>query len=83
MKYVIAETKVEYHLVEADEDLDMESIIQQVKTNLSKYEYGWEAIRELLDLYELNFGICGTILPNECGKEVLNIEITQAEENDE
>nr|DAR61785.1 MAG TPA: hypothetical protein [Caudoviricetes sp.] len=75
MKLIIGETKTEYHLVEVDDEIDMNVIIEQIKSGLSSYEHGWEALRDILDLYKLNFGVNYELKPIECGTEIDDIYI--------
>lgn len=64
-----------YHLIEIDDDLDIEEIIQTANENLHKYESGCEAITVVLERVKDTYGLEYEIKCGYCGTEIDGISI--------
>lgn len=72
-KYVIAETVTHYHMVEIDDEIDIEAVIYAANNEPSGTAY--EIIDDILKEYKEEHGFNYSIQPNYCGTDTLNIEL--------
>lgn len=79
-KYVIAETVTHYHLVEIDDELDIDDIIREARLLLST-AVGYEAIEDILKDYKEEHGFDYTVKPNYCGTCSEGLEIVGCEDD--
>lgn len=79
-KYVIAETVTHYHMVEIDDELDIEDVVKTAKSLLSTAT-GYEAIEDILQYHKEEHGFDYTIKPNYCGTCSENIEVMGCDED--
>lgn len=75
--YLIRETVNHFHTVTLDEELDIDDIIEQAKSNSKMYEAGYEAVEAILKAYKDRYGFDYKIKPNDCGTEVLDMDIIE------
>ena len=64
-----------YHLIEIDDDLDVEEIIQTANETLSKHDSGCDAIKAQLERLEDTYGFEYEIKEEFCGREIDSIYV--------
>ena len=65
-KYVVAETVTYYHMVEIDDELDIEDIVNSARQDV-KNNTGYEALESKLKHYQSLYNFDYSIKPNYCG----------------
>lgn len=65
-RYVVAETVTHYHLVEIDDELDIDDIVKTSKANLGR-DTGYEALESTLRHYQALYNFDYSVKPNYCG----------------
>lgn len=71
----ICEVVKHYHVIEVDDDVDIEELIHDVNYNLSKHDSGCEAISVALDKIKNTYGLDYEIKCNYCGTEIDGLSI--------
>ena len=72
-RYVIREVVNHYHLIEVDDEVDIENVIYAANNEPTGTAY--EIIDDILREYKDNRGFDYKIKPNYCGTDTLNIEL--------
>ena len=71
----ICEVVKHYHVIEVDDETDVEELVRNVNYNLNKYDSGCEALSVTLDKIKNTYGLDYEIKCNYCGTEVDGISI--------
>lgn len=71
----VCEVVKHYHLIEVDEEVDVEELIRQANYNLDRHDSGCEAIQTLLEKYKNTYGFDYEIKCSYCGSEVEGLSI--------
>lgn len=64
-----------YHLIEVDDELDIEEIVQAANHNSSRCDSGCEAIKDQLDKLKDTYGFDYEIKEKHCGVEIESIYV--------
>lgn len=72
-KYVIREVVNHYHLVEVDDEVDIENVMYAANKEPTGTAY--EIIDDILKEYKDDHGFDYKIKPNYCGTDTVNIEL--------
>lgn len=75
--YLIREVVNHYHAVTLDEELDIDDIVERVKASSKLYDTGYEAVEAILKAYKDRYGFDYNIRPNDCGTEVLDMDVIE------
>lgn len=75
--YLIREVVNHYHTITLDEELDINDIIERAKASSKLYDTGYEAIGAVLKQYKDRYGFDYNIKPNDCGTEMLDIDVVE------
>lgn len=75
--FLIAETVTHFHTITLDEELDINDIIERAKASSKLYNTGYEAIEAILKAYKDRYGFDYNIKPNDCGTEVLDMDVIE------
>lgn len=73
--YMIKEVVNHYHVVECDEELDIEEIIDNARDEKNRYETGYEAIEAMLKPYEEKYGFEFNVKANAEGTDCIDLTI--------
>lgn len=79
-KYVIAETVTHYHMVEIDDELNIDDIVSLARQHL-KDNTGFGAINQILSGIEHKYGFDYNVKPNYCGTTAEALEVMGCEED--
>lgn len=79
-KYVIAETVTHYHMVEIDDELNIEDVVETANPLLS-LATGFKAIEDILQYHKEEHGFDYTVKPNYCGTCSEGLEIAGCEDD--
>lgn len=79
-RYMINELVNHYHMVEIDDELDIENIVETAKPLLAMAT-GYEAIEDILQYHKEEHGLNYMIKPNYCGARSENIEVVGCEDD--
>ena len=71
-KYVVRETVNHYHMVEVDDEIDMEKVVADAKA-LIKMSSGVEALEDILEDYKYHHGLDFNIKADFCGTSTENL----------
>ena len=74
-KIEVCETIKLYHLIEVDDEVDIEDTINQANINSTKFDTGREAIESVLEKLKNTYGFDYQIKPNYCGTEIEGLNI--------
>ena len=75
--FLIAETVTHFHTITLDEELDIDDIVERAKISSKLYDTGYEAIGAVLKQYKDRYGFDYKIKPNDCGTEVLDMDVIE------
>lgn len=75
--YLIRETVNHFHTITLDEELDIDDIIERAKPSSKMYETGYEAVEAILKAYKDRYGFDYKVKPNDCGTEVLDMDVIE------
>lgn len=75
--FLICETVNHFHTITLDEELDIDDIIERAKPSSKMYETGYEAVESILKAYKDRYGFDYKIKPNDCGTEVLDMDVIE------
>ena len=73
-KFVVCETVYRYHMVEVDDEIDIEKVVADAKA-LIKMSSGVEALEDILEDYKYHHGLDYNIKPNFCGTSTDNLTV--------
>lgn len=73
-KFVVCETVYCYHMVEVDDEIDIEKVVADAKA-LIKMSSGIEALEDILEDYKYHHGLDYNIKPNFCGTSTENLTV--------
>ena len=65
-KFVVCETVCRYHMVEVDDEIDIEKVVADAKA-LIKMSSGVEALADILEDYKYHHGLECNVKPDYCG----------------
>ena len=72
-KYVLAETVVQYHEIDIEDDLDIFNVLEEVNSKVNNGYDCCEALSKILEDYKEKYGWDYKILKNNCGSETVEI----------
>lgn len=75
MKYMVCETVKHYHEVDIDDELDIQDIIDQANAAKAMCDTGYDAIKEILSVYEEEYGFDYIVKPNYLGTDSIDITV--------
>ena len=75
--YLIRETVNHFHTIALDEELDIDDIIERAKASSKMYDTGYEVVEAILKAYKDRYGFDYKIKPNDCGTEVLDMDVIE------
>lgn len=73
-KFVICETVNHYHMVEVDDEIDIEKVVADAKA-LIKMSFGVEALANILEDYKYHHGLDYNIKADFCGTSTENLTV--------
>ena len=73
-KFVICETVNHYHMVEVDDEIDIEKVVADAKA-LIKMSPGVEALADILEDYKYHHGLDYCIQADCCGTSTENLTV--------
>ena len=73
-KFVICETVNHYHMVEVDDEIDIEKVVADAKA-LIKMSFGVEALADILEDYKYHHGLDYNIKTDFCGTSTENLTV--------
>jgi len=74
-KIEVCETIKHYHMIEVDDEVDIEGIVSQAYYNSARYDTGCEAIEELLKKVKDTYGLNYEIKKDYCGTEIDGLNV--------
>ena len=74
-KYLIQEKVNHYHEVTIDDEINIESIMSNASLIQKQFDYGYEAIEDILKRYKEKYGFNYEINLNSCGIETVDMEV--------
>lgn len=75
--FLIREAVNHFHTITLDEELDINNIVERAKSNSKMYDTGYEAIESILKAYKNRYGFDYNIKPNDCGTEILDMDVIE------
>ena len=76
-KYMVKETVNHWHEICADEELDIENIVDKAFDDIRGFNTGHEAIADALEKYKDKYGFEYVVKPNACGVDVIGMEVVE------
>lgn len=73
-KFVVCETVHHYHMVEVDDEIDIEKVVADAKA-LIKMSSGIEALNDILEDYYHHHGLDYNIKADYCGTSTENLTV--------
>lgn len=75
--FMLKEVVAHYHTITLDEELDIDEVVNWAKANNKLYDTGYEAVNALLSKYKEKYGFDFEVKANDCGTEVLDMDIVE------
>ena len=73
-KFVVCETVNHYHMVEVDDEIDIEKVVADAKA-LIKMSFGVEALADILEDYKYHHSLDYNIKADFCGTSTENLTV--------
>lgn len=75
--FMLKEIVAHYHTIALDEELDIDEIVEWAKANNKLYDTGYEAISTILGKYKEKYGFDFEVKANDCGTEMLDMDVVE------
>lgn len=79
-RYVVTETVNHYHMVEIDDELDIEDIVKSARQDI-KNNTGYESLESKLKHYQSLYNFDYSIKPNYCGTSCVSMYVIGCDED--
>lgn len=80
-RYMIQETVNHYHMVEIDDELDIEEVVQESNEWRNGSDAGYIGLENVLKVYNKLYGFEYSVEPNYCGTETVHMEVMGCEDD--
>lgn len=74
-KFLVKETVNHFHTITLDEEINVETLMEQANRLANMYDTGYKAIGEILERYKTKYGFDYSVEANGCGTETLELEL--------